>query len=134
MSDRSGQGRVLIIEDNADAADTLREVLELDGYVVDVARSGVDGLALALGDVPDVVLCDIGLPAMDGYQVARAMRAEPSLRSTYLVALTGYALPEDVERARLAGFDRLLAKPASIDVVQRLVAQVRAGEHAPAGA
>jgi len=114
--------RVLVIEDNEDAGETLREVLELQGHeVVAVARSGPDGLASARAARPDVVLCDIGLPAMDGYEVARAFRADAALRGTRLVALSGYAQPEDLTRAAEAGFDAHLAKPPDLDALQRFL-------------
>jgi two-component system CheB/CheR fusion protein len=114
--------RVLIIEDNVDAADSLREVLELDAHQVAVAHDGLRGLALARAFHPDVVLCDIGLPKMSGYDVARAFRADPGLAHTFLVALTGYALPEDLQQAADAGFDRHLAKPLSLEALEALLA------------
>ena len=80
--------RVLVIEDNADAAETLREMLEMWGHEVAVARDGRAGVEKARAFRPDVVLCDIGLPVMDGYEVARAIRADPELASTFLVAVT----------------------------------------------
>lgn len=111
--------RILVIEDNQDAALSLKDVLELDGHSVDVAFDGVDGLAKARALDPDVVLCDIGLPGLDGYGVARALRADSC--HTPLVALSGYALPEDVERSRRAGFDHHLAKPADLRALQTLL-------------
>ena len=87
------------------------EVLELDGHEVEVAYAGPRASSRRAGCNPDVVLCDIGLPGMDGYEVARALRADPALAGITLVALSGYALPEDIERSREAGFDRHLAKP-----------------------
>ena len=102
---------MLIVEDNADAAETLRSVLELQGHVVDVARDGEQGIALARELRPDTVLCDLGLPGINGFAVARALRSDPELSQTRLVALSGYAQPEDVERALEAGFDSHLAKP-----------------------
>ena len=113
--------RVLIIEDNVDAADSLCEVLEFSAHVVEVAYRGSEGLAKARQFQPEIVLCDIGLPGMDGYEVARAFRADESLRDIFLVALTGYALPEDLERAREAGFARHLAKPPSIEQIEDLI-------------
>jgi CheY-like chemotaxis protein len=89
----------LIIEDNVDAADSLREVLELSGHEVAVAYNGPDGLAKAREWRPEVLLCDIGLPGMDGYEVARAFRADEALRKTFLVALSGYALPVKLVRS-----------------------------------
>ena len=116
--------RILIIEDNEDAAETLRVVLELHEHVVEIAYSGRDGIEKARAFHPDVVLCDIGLPEMDGYEVARAMRADPALRRVALVAVSGYVQPEDVEMAREAGFDAHLAKPPSIDALERALAEV----------
>jgi PAS domain S-box-containing protein len=124
--DAPASRRVLIIEDNYDAAESLRDVLELDGHSVETAPDGPDGLAIARRFAPEIVLCDIGLPGMDGFEVARAIRADAALRATFLVALTGYATPEDVARAREAGFDTHLAKPPSIDAVERLVARAPA--------
>ena len=115
--------RVLVIEDNADAADSLREVLELGEHVVEVAYNGTDGLAKAHVFRPDIVLCDIGLPGMDGYAVARAFRADDALKGIYLVALSGYALPEDLERAWEAGFHKHLAKPPSLERLEGLLAR-----------
>jgi two-component system CheB/CheR fusion protein len=113
--------RVLIIEDNTDAADTLREVLELYGHEVRVALDGPEGLRGAGAFHPDVVLCDIGLPGMTGYEVARALRADERLRGTVLVALTGYSLPEDERRASAAGFAHHVRKPPDLDELVRLL-------------
>jgi two-component system CheB/CheR fusion protein len=113
--------RVLLIEDNIDAADTLKEALEFCELDVQVAYDGPAGLRRAREFRPEIVLCDIGLPGMDGYEVARAMRDDPALRSTYLIALTGYALPEDQRRAQEAGFDRHLAKPPDLDTLESLL-------------
>ena len=101
----------LVVEDNLDAAETLRMVLEMEGLEVEVAHDGREGLAKARMFHPDLVLCDLGLPILDGYEVARALRADPELSSSTLVAVTGYALPDDQRRAIDAGFDRHLAKP-----------------------
>jgi two-component system CheB/CheR fusion protein len=113
---------VLIIEDNIDAADSLREVLAFGDHVVEVAYNGPQGLARAREFKPEVVLCDIGLPGMDGFEVARAFRADEGLKGTYLVALSGYALPEDLQRAEEAGFDRHLAKPPSLEKLESVLA------------
>jgi signal transduction histidine kinase/ActR/RegA family two-component response regulator len=126
--------RVLVIEDKQDAADTLRDVLELDEHVVEIAHSGRDGIEKARAFHPDVVLCDIGLPEMDGYEVARTMRADPDLSGVALVAVSGYAQPEDVELAREAGFDAHLAKPPNIDTLERALSELgsaRPGQPAP---
>jgi CheY-like chemotaxis protein len=121
---RSGR-RVLIIEDNIDAADSLREVLAFGNHVIEVAYNGPEGLARAREFKPEIVLCDIGLPGMDGYQVARAFRADEALKGVYLVALSGYALPEDLQRAAEAGFDRHLAKPPSPEKIEEALASAR---------
>jgi PAS domain S-box-containing protein len=114
--------RVLVIEDNIDAADSLSAALQLDEHVVAVAYNGREGLAKAREFKPDVVLCDIGLPDVDGYQVARAFRADGGLKDTVLVALTGYALPDDIQRAAEAGFEHHLAKPPNMEDLAALLA------------
>jgi PAS domain S-box-containing protein len=116
--------RVLIIEDNVDAATSLREVLELDSHQVAVAHDGPTGLAMASTFHPEVVLCDIGLPGMNGYDVARAFRADEALKRTFLVALSGYALPEDLQHAAEAGFERHLAKPLGMQALQDLLSSL----------
>ncbi len=122
--------RVLIVEDNADAAASLRAGLELDGHEVAVAYDGVTGVRRARELKPEVVLCDIGLPGMDGYAVAQTLRADEAMKHTFLVALTGYALPEDFRRATAAGFDRHIAKPPSLDAIE----EVLLGVHVPGAA
>lgn len=113
--------RVLIIEDNLDAAESLRDVLELGDHHVAVAYDGRQGLQKAREFLPEVVLCDIGLPGMDGYEVARAFRRADDLKTTFLVALSGYARPEDLQRALEAGFDLHLPKPPSLDRIEELL-------------
>jgi two-component system CheB/CheR fusion protein len=127
-ADRVSTGRrVLIIEDNVDAATSLREVLELDSHQVAVAHDGPAGLAMASTFHPEVVLCDIGLPGMNGYDVARAFRADEALKRTFLVALSGYALPEDLQQAAEAGFERHLAKPLGMQALQDLLSSLPEG-------
>jgi CheY-like chemotaxis protein len=110
----ASRGRnVVVIEDNRDAADTLAEALGLSGHRVAVAYGGYAGLASVRASRPDIVLCDVGLPGMDGYAVARAIRSDPAQRPICRVALTGYAGPEDIEQSRAAGFYHHLAKPPS---------------------
>ena len=118
-----GRRRVLIIEDNIDAADSLREALEFSEHEVEVAYNGPAGIAKAREYKPEVVFCDIGLPGMDGFDVARAFRADDALKGSYLVALSGYALPEDVQRASEAGFDQHLAKPPNLDILEQTLAR-----------
>jgi PAS domain S-box-containing protein len=114
--------RVLVVEDNLDAAETLREMLLIWEHEVEVAHDGRAGLSRVRAFRPDVVLCDVGLPELDGYAVARAIRADPEIAATYLVAVTGYASPDDQRRAADAGFDRHLAKPVPVDVIEEVLA------------
>src|SRR5207302_8407216 len=97
--------RVLIIEDNVDTAETMRDILQFTGHEVAVAASGADALAAVDGFRPEVVLCDIGLPGMDGYEVARALRRDPAHARLALIAISGYAREEDRQRSLAAGFD-----------------------------
>lgn len=117
-----GGRRVLVIEDNIDAAESLREILMLEGHEVAVADNGREGIARACEFKPDVLLCDIGLPDMAGYDVARAFRSDAALKGVFLVALTGYAGPEDRQRAAEAGFERHIAKPPNPQVLAQLLA------------
>jgi signal transduction histidine kinase len=119
---RAGGVQVLVIEDNLDAAHSLADVLTLEGHRVHVATSGTSGIAKARELKPAVILCDIGLPDVDGYEIARTIRADEALRSTRLIAVSGYAQPEDRQRAARAGFDVHIAKPSSIDVLLAAVA------------
>jgi PAS domain S-box-containing protein len=121
---RPSPRRVLVVEDNADAADSLREVLDLDGHTTRVAHLGAEGLRVARDFRPDVILCDLGLPDLDGFEVARAVRADVAIARTTLVALSGYARPEDVAKARAAGFDFHLAKPPDLDKLGELLRAV----------
>jgi PAS domain S-box-containing protein len=114
-SSRSGRGRrVLIVDDNVDAADTLRTALEQMGYVVDVASDGPSALEHAAAFRPAVVLLDIGLPFMDGYEVARQLRATWEDDAPRLLAVTGYGQASDRERTHAAGFDEHLVKPIDL--------------------
>jgi two-component system CheB/CheR fusion protein len=114
--------RVLVIEDNVDAANTLQQALALGKDEIQVAYDGSEGLRKAREFRPEVVFCDVGLPQMDGYEVAKAFRADEALRSTYLVALTGYALSEDRAKAKAAGFDQHLAKPPNLEQLSEILA------------
>ncbi len=107
--------RVLLIEDNDDVRETARVVLELDGHILHEACTGAEGLALAAHHEPDVILIDIGLPDMDGYEVARRLRAGATARQAVLIALSGHG--EDTARARAAGFDAHRTKPVAVDEV-----------------
>jgi len=116
---------VLVIEDNNDAAEWLAEALRFSGHEVSVAFDGASGLAKARELDPDVILCDIGLPgAIDGYAVARTLQQDAVLANAYRIALSGYAQPEDQERARNAGFETHIAKPPDLGALVRLLAEL----------
>jgi two-component system CheB/CheR fusion protein len=121
--------RVLVVEDNADTAESLTMLLELLGHRVRAAYDGVAALDAARANVPDVMLVDIGLPGMDGYEVARRVRRDPDLKQVVLVALTGYGREEDKQEAMAAGFDYHLVKPVNPDALHGLV--TRLGETTP---
>jgi signal transduction histidine kinase/CheY-like chemotaxis protein len=114
--------RVLVIEDNVDAAESLRDLLRLEGHEVAIAFDGPEGIARAREFQPELVLCDLGLPGMDGFEVARVFRADPLLAGARLVALSGYALPEDVQRAMEAGFAQHVAKPPTREKLEGVFA------------
>jgi len=116
--------RVLVVDDNVDAAVTLSMILELDGYATRVAHSGPQALDLAASFRPDVVFLDIGMPGMDGYQTAAALRALPAFDGVCLAALTGWGAEHDRARSRAAGFDHHLTKPVELGTVQKLLADI----------
>ena len=114
---------ILIIEDHDDAREALRALLELEGHRVDAAASGPLGIDLIRRRKPDVALIDIGLPEVDGYEVARRIRALEGA-CPYLIALTGYGQPDDVRRAHEAGFDAHLLKPIDPDALSGVLGSV----------
>lgn len=118
---RHSARRVLLIEDNRDAREMFRMMLELSGHQVLEAADGPSGLQMLKTLQPDVAVIDVGLPGLNGYEVARRFRSEPGARPVLLVALTGYGTPEARERSRQAGFDHHLIKPVDPETLQRLV-------------
>jgi two-component system CheB/CheR fusion protein len=120
----AGRRRVLVVDDNRRAADSLAEILRLDGHEVETAYDGRQALAAAERFRPHVALLDIGMPEVNGYDVARQVRAEPWGAGLYLVALTGLGTPEDRARAADAGFDTHLVKPVDVDALERIVGGV----------
>jgi len=124
---RARPRRVLLIEDSEDAREMLRMMLELAGHVVYDAADGIRGLELLNVVRPDAAIIDIGLPGLDGYQVARKIRAEPHGRGMLLLALTGYDSAGDAARASEHGFDYHLVKPVDPDRLARLLAEAGEG-------
>jgi len=116
--------RILIIDDIPDISDILSSLLNHLGHKTMTAGCGPEGIAKALADKPDVILCDIGLPGMSGYEVARNIRQEQTLKDISLIALSGYAQKEDLQRSREAGFDQHLAKPVSLAKLQEVLAGI----------
>jgi CheY-like chemotaxis protein len=125
--------RILVVDDNRDAADSLGALLEIIGANVAVAHDGMTALDLVEAHRPDIVFLDIGMPQMDGYEVARRIRRLPQLRSAMLVALTGWGQEKDRLQSEAAGFDRHLVKPAELDALRKLVAAAPAPRQAPDG-
>jgi two-component system, sensor histidine kinase len=115
--------RVLVVDDNRDAAESLATLVDMWGHEAIIVHDGPAALAAALEHRPDFILLDIGLPDMDGYEVARRLKAEERTSAAVLVAMTGYGRAEDMERSRAAGFDHHLVKPVDPDVVRRILAR-----------
>jgi signal transduction histidine kinase/BarA-like signal transduction histidine kinase len=115
--------RILVIDDNSLAARTLQIFLADKGHQVELAVTGPQGLEKARQFLPQVVLCDIGLPGLDGYSVARQLRQELGSNKMFLIAVSGYGQEEDQERAKSAGFDAYLVKPISLKDLERLLAE-----------
>jgi PAS domain S-box-containing protein len=113
--------KVLVVDDNQDAANALRLLLEGDGHEVKTANDGVAGLGLAREYKPDYLLLDIGLPRLSGYDIAASLRADPAMKPTILVAVTGYGQVHDRVRTAAAGFDHHLTKPVEFSTLQRLL-------------
>jgi CheY-like chemotaxis protein len=118
--------KVLVVDDNIDAAQMLGLLVETLGHHATIEHSASAALARAASDPPDVCLLDIGLPEVDGYELARRLRAQAVGHSPYLVAVTGYGQPQDLERTQQAGFDHHLVKPADTDALARLLNQLGA--------
>ncbi len=116
--------RVLVVEDNLDAAESLATLLRLWNHDVQVVHDGRAALDAARAQKPEVVLLDIGLPGLDGYQVAQQLRQEESLAHTLLVAMTGYGQPEDRRRSREAGIHHHFVKPVEPLVLRHLLTGV----------
>ena len=109
---------MLIVDDNTDSARSLAVLQSRRGHETRTAFTGPDAVAAAAEFLPEVVLLDIGLPGMDGFEVARRLRAMPALAHAFIVAMTGYGSDEDRAQAQAAGFDQYLVKPADLDLLR----------------
>jgi PAS domain S-box-containing protein len=114
--------RILVVDDHADAADSLVQLLRVEGHDVRIARSGSEAVLAATSDPPEVILLDLGMPGMDGYEAARWIRADPAARNTTIIAVTGWGQEEDRRRSREAGFNHHLVKPVDLDQLRELLA------------
>jgi PAS domain S-box-containing protein len=115
------QQRILIVDDNVDAAESLALLLQLEGHEVQVAHEGKAALALVEKHLPDLAFLDIGMPGMDGYELAQRIRRQPQFQKMFLVALTGWGQEEDRRRTREAGFDHHLVKPVEPEALRQLL-------------
>ena len=119
------QRRILIVEDNGDMRDFLRRVLERHGYAHLEAADGLEGMEIAQRDHPDLILMDMSLPELDGFEATRRLKADPNVQHIPIVAVTAHARPADEKRALEAGCDAYLSKPYSLreflDAVQRFL-------------
>jgi CheY-like chemotaxis protein len=113
--------RVLVVDDNIDAAQSMAKLLEMTGQETRLAYDGPSALQAALDYRPDLVLLDIGLPGLDGYEVAERIRQQDTLKHTVLVALTGYGQDSDRQRSQDTGFDHHLTKPADFDEIENIL-------------
>lgn len=109
--------KILVVDDNVDAADTLQALLGMDGFDVTTAHDGLAAVAAAKAGSPDIIVMDIGMPGMDGYDAARMIRQEPGAEKILLIALTGWGESTDKNRASQAGFDHHLVKPVDYEML-----------------
>lgn len=116
---------MLVVDDNVDAAESLAMLLRATGHDVRTAHDGPTALEAADAFLPHAVLLDIGLPKLNGYEVARRLRQRPAFQKALLVAMTGYGQDSDQQQARAAGFDHHLVKPADHAVLMKLLAGVQ---------
>jgi two-component system CheB/CheR fusion protein len=119
--------RVLVVDDNVDSAESMAVLLRLEGHEAHTLHDGERVVATARELRPDVILLDIGLPGITGYEVARRIREDGMLSGVALVAVSGYGREEDLSRARAAGFDRHLVKPVDFDALHEVLARLQSG-------
>jgi two-component system CheB/CheR fusion protein len=120
-SPQSAARCILVVDDNVDGVATTAMLLEQAGHIVRTARDGPEALTAAREFLPDVVLLDIGLPRMSGYDVAKHLRGQRETASALLIAVTGYGRPDDIQQTQAAGFDHHLVKPVSWDQLAALL-------------
>jgi two-component system, chemotaxis family, CheB/CheR fusion protein len=123
---------IVVVEDQADSREALCELLSQEGFACRTAENGADGLALIDEVLPDVAILDVGLPGMDGFEIARRLRADPRHSGMFLIALTGYGQAAERERGREAGFDEHLVKPVNVEEFLRLLAELRGNQQTAA--
>jgi CheY-like chemotaxis protein len=119
------QRKILIVDDNIDAAESLGEFLKACGHNIHITHDGASAISAAANLRPDAVILDIGMPTMDGYQVAQCLRSEIGLTSSLLVAVTGYAQERDRVSAEAAGFDHHFAKPLDVDKLAAVLGSMK---------
>lgn len=119
-SGSAGGKRILVVDDNVDGATTIAEILQILGHTVSVVHDGLSAVRQAEEQRPDIVLLDIGLPDIDGYEAARRMRAQPDGASLVLIALTGWGQEEDREKTVQAGFNQHWVKPVDFEKLAEL--------------
>lgn len=125
--------RVMVVDDSINAAKTMGWMFELVlGCEVQLAHNGASAIATAIKFLPHLIMLDIGMPGMTGYEVCRAMRQEPMLKDTIIVAQTGWGQKEHLQRAKEAGFDNHLVKPVTLEAIQEVLASLQSRTERPA--
>jgi CheY-like chemotaxis protein len=127
-AEKSSRKKLLVVDDNPDAAKSLAMLLRLSGHEVQMVHSGQAAIETATAYLPDVIFLDIGMPGMDGYEVARAIRKNPELSKIVLAALTGWGQEEDRRRTAEAGFDHHLVKPIEPQLLESLLGDFENGK------
>jgi len=115
--------RILLIDDNVDANESMAALLEIIGYTVSTAADGPQALENVASFAPHVILCDIGLPGMSGYELVAALRGQLGARKVIIAAVTGYSHESDIARSKAAGFEHHLVKPLDADALLAFIAQ-----------
>lgn len=115
---------IIVIDDNKDIANLTCSILNVTGYSTIAALSGKEGIAAAKSQKPKIILCDIGMTDMNGYDVAEYIRRDDELKDVYLIAISGYSGPKDIKRSIEAGFDRHLIKPISLDALKMILDEI----------